>query len=79
MGSRIPHEVRTTWLPGLLSYEDMLEVAALVRGSALWAVQRFVSSKALDPAVLGRPAPTAGDLARLRAAAEALGVHCVTR
>ena len=75
----IRHEIRTTWLPGLLTFEEMLEIAKLVHGCAAWAVQRFVPSKALDPAVLGMAPPTLEAMEQLRVAAEALGVRCVVR
>jgi len=75
----IDHEIRTTWVPSLLSRADLLEIAHTVKGCRRWVVQRFVSSKALDPALLGGRQPDDGSLAAVKAAAESLGIDCLVR
>jgi pyruvate formate lyase activating enzyme len=75
----IDHEIRTTWVPSLLSRADLLEIAYTVKGCRRWVVQRFVSSKALDPALLGGRQPDDGSLAAVKAAAESLGIDCLVR
>lgn len=77
--SGIPHEVRTTFVPDLLSREDMLQIACLVRGSASWAIQRFVPSKALDPELMKARPPSDEEMESLAAGARALGVACTIR
>ena len=75
----IDHEIRTTWVPSLLSRADLLEIAYTVKGCRRWVVQRFVPSKALDPALLGGRQPDDGSLAAVKAAAESLGIDCLVR
>jgi pyruvate formate lyase activating enzyme len=79
IGSRVDHEMRTTWLPSLLRNEDLLEIAAAVQGCRRWVIQRFVPSKALDPAVLGECPPDEADLTAVREAAREFGIACVVR
>jgi pyruvate formate lyase activating enzyme len=79
LSSGVDHEMRTTWLPSMLRTEDLLEIAAAVQGCRRWVVQRFVPSKALDPAVLGEHPPDDADIAAVREAALNLGIDCVVR
>jgi pyruvate formate lyase activating enzyme len=79
LASGVDHELRTTWLPSLLSRDDLLKIAGMVRGCRRWVVQRFVPSKALDPALLGERPPDESSLAELKKAASALGVDCLVR
>ncbi len=79
LASGVDHELRTTWLPSLLLREDLFEIADAVKGCRRWVVQRFVPSKALDPAALQERAPDDADLAAVRAAALERGIDCVVR
>jgi pyruvate formate lyase activating enzyme len=79
LASGVDHEFRTTWLPSLLSKADMAEIAGMVKGCRKWVVQRFVPSKALDPALLGDRPPDEAALAEVREAAEKIGVACLVR
>jgi len=77
--SGIPHEMRTTYLESLLSIDDMREIAEMVKGCRLLVVQSFRPTKALDPAMLEQPTPSAHTLENLRAVVDAMGVPCETR
>jgi pyruvate formate lyase activating enzyme len=79
LASGVDHEMRTTWLPSLLRSGDLLEIAMAVQGCRRWVVQRFVPSKALDPAVLGESPPSDDALAAVRETALKLGIDCVVR
>jgi pyruvate formate lyase activating enzyme len=79
LASGVDHEMRTTWLPSLLSHADLLEIAGMVRGCRRWVIQRFVPTKALDPAVLSERAPDDVQLAEIKTAVEALGIRCLVR
>lgn len=79
LASGVDHEMRTTWLPSLLSRDDVLEIANAVKGCRRWVVQRFVPSKVLDPAVLGERPPDDAELARIREAAAGIGIDCTVR
>jgi pyruvate formate lyase activating enzyme len=79
LAAGVDHEFRTTWLPALLSRADLLEIAGMVRGCRSWVVQRFVPSKALDPALLAERPPDEAALAEVREAAARIGVNCLVR
>lgn len=44
----IPHEVRTTYVPGLMNEDDLAFIAKIVGGST-WYLQRFRAQKTLKP------------------------------
>jgi len=77
--SGIPHEMRTTYLESLLTLDDMREIAEMVKGCRLLVVQSFRPTKALDPAMLEQPKPSALAMERVRATVDAMGVRCETR
>jgi pyruvate formate lyase activating enzyme len=79
LAAGVDHEIRTTWLPSLLSKADLMEIANMVRGCRRWVVQRFVPSKALDPALLGEPSPDDAALAEVKETARKLGIDCLVR
>jgi pyruvate formate lyase activating enzyme len=79
LASGVDHELRTTWLPSLLSKDDLLEIAGMVRGCRRWVIQRFVPSKSLDLAVIGERPPDEAGLAEVREAAGRLGIDCLVR
>lgn len=47
---RVDYEFRTTVVPGLLSKEDVLEIAEFLRGSKRYVLQQFRPVRTLDPA-----------------------------
>jgi pyruvate formate lyase activating enzyme len=79
LASGVDHEMRTTWLPSLLSRADLLEIAGMVRGCRRWVIQRFVPTKVLDPAALSERSPGDVQLAEIKTAIEALGISCQVR
>lgn len=79
LASGVDHEVRTTWLPSLLSPGDMLQIADMIRGCRRWAIQRFVPTKTLDPAAIGERGPDEATLEAVRSASEARGIACQVR
>jgi pyruvate formate lyase activating enzyme len=79
LSSGVDHEFRTTWAPSLLSKNDILEIAGMVRGCRSWIIQRFVPSKPLDPAFLVEKPPDEATLEEVRSAVEAMGIACQVR
>jgi pyruvate formate lyase activating enzyme len=77
--SGIPHEMRTTFLPSLLSASDLREIADTVRGCSRLVVQGFRPTKALDPGFLKQQAPTQQTLDAICADIESMGVPCLAR
>ena len=47
--SPIEHEFRTTIAKNLLTENDIISIARLIKGEKLYVLQKFVSSKSLDP------------------------------
>jgi pyruvate formate lyase activating enzyme len=77
--SGIPHEMRTTVLPSLLSTADLREIADTVRGCSCLVVQGFRPTKALDTGFLKQQAPTQQTLDAICADIESMGVPCLAR
>jgi len=66
-GSDLPHEFRTTVVPGLLVEEDVEEIARWIAGAERYVLQQFRPVRTLDPALkVVTPYPAE----RLRAMAE---------
>jgi pyruvate formate lyase activating enzyme len=79
IGSGLPHEFRTTYEGSLLSTQDMAAIAEIVRGCALFVVQGFRPSGALDPAMRGRVRPDRASLLAIRELMEAAGLPVFLR
>lgn len=79
LASGVEHEMRTTWLPSLLTPGDMLQIADMIRGCRRWAIQRFVPTKTLDPAAIDARGPDDAALEAVRSAIEARGIACQVR
>ena len=52
MGSGIEHEFRTTIVKSILKGSDLEKIGALIKGSQLYVLQKFVPSKPLDTTFL---------------------------
>ena len=46
--SSVPHMFRTTVVPGLVGEEDLLEIAAMLKGASLFQVQQFSPHHTID-------------------------------
>lgn len=49
--ARIPHELRTTVVPGLIEREDLLLMAEWLQDGSRFVLQQFRAEKTLDPAL----------------------------
>ncbi len=78
-GAGVPYEFRTTYVPSLLSPDDILAVARMIRGAAVYVLQGFVPSKHVDGSFSGRPRPPVEALERLAEACRAYVGRCVVR
>lgn len=47
-GSRLPYVFRTTLIPGLVGERDLLEIAQLLHGAALFQLQQFSKRNTID-------------------------------
>jgi pyruvate formate lyase activating enzyme len=74
--SGVSHEMRTTYIPQLLTMEDMRAVGDLVKGCERYVLQQFVPSKTLDPAYLALSAPSSERLIEIRDELRKMGVRC---
>lgn len=55
--SGLPHEMRTTYLPSLLSKDDAAEMAEMIAGCRAFFLQAFHATKTLDPNLRQEPTP----------------------
>ena len=55
LGSGLPHEFRTTWVPSLLTGGDILAIAGLLKGCDRYVLQSFRPTGVLDPSLESRP------------------------
>ena len=78
LNATIEVEFRTTVVPGLLEWADILAIGELVRRAPRYVLQPFVPGKTLLPGLSDEP-PPAGDLEQLRAALIERGVICSVR
>jgi len=62
MSSGLPYEFRTTVVNGQLKQDDFVEIGRLIKGARLYVLQKFVVSKANDPAFLQRKSPSDEEL-----------------
>ena len=77
--SGVAHEFRTTWLPSLLSIDELGEIAGMVKGCGLFVLQGFRPAAVLDEGFRDRPGPTVADLDAARAMLEATGLCVMVR
>jgi len=80
MKSGLPYEFRTTIVSGLHETGDIIAIARLIRGAAVWYLQRFKSDIDLvDSTYHGKPASTAKELKAMAAAARKYVKKCEIR
>jgi len=48
ISSCVEYEFRTTWVPNLLSVDDLMEMAESIRGAERYVIQRFIPDRTLD-------------------------------
>ena len=77
--SGIEHEFRTTYVESLLSIEEMMGIAALVRGCTRYVLQRFQPTKALDRALLAQGPTSEAALSHIQRLMEAAGISASVR
>ena len=73
-GCGLPHELRTTFAPPVLSLEELLSMAELVRGCSRYVIQAFRPGKSLDPVFASAPSPTGAVLKHAAARFAAAGI-----
>jgi pyruvate formate lyase activating enzyme len=79
VGSGVANEFRTTWLPSLMSIEELGEIAGMVKGCALFVLQAFRPTAVLDEGLRVQPGPAEADLVAARAVLEAAGLRVLVR
>lgn len=72
-GSGIPHQFRTTIVPGLVSERDIRRLLGRIPGGSPLVLQRFRPGETLDPAYAECEAPAEEEMERLRAIVAACG------
>ncbi len=78
--SAINYEFRTTVVKSLLSKEDILKIGKTISGAAIWYLQRFVSTKTLDPLFINENNYQEFELKKIAVELEKNYVHkCIVR
>ncbi len=77
--SHVPHEFRTTVVPGIVTSGDIREIAELLRGAERYVLAGFRPGKTLDPAYADSLPYTDDELSAMCAAATEAGVPCSVR
>lgn len=75
----IDHEFRTTYVESLLSIDEMMGIAALVRGCARYVLQRFQPTKSLDAGMLDRAPTSEAAISHVQELMAAAGVPASVR
>ncbi|MGB9683237.1 MAG: anaerobic ribonucleoside-triphosphate reductase activating protein [bacterium] len=79
MSSRIDYEFRTTVVRSLLLPEDILSIAKMIEGSRLFVIQRFISTKTLDPNFINEKSYSDEELHRIQQEVLKLVKNCILR
>jgi pyruvate formate lyase activating enzyme len=79
MDSGVPYEFRTTLVNGLMTGEDVLAMAGMIRGASRFVLQRFVPSKHLDPAFMEAKPPGEEDIKKILSGLKGIVLSCSVR
>ncbi len=79
MGSGITHEFRTTLVKSLIDSEDVMEIARMIEGAPLYALQRFVSSKHVDQDFVSERSFSEDEVNRLLEGIRGMVGRCIVR
>jgi len=79
MASGINYEFRTTVVKSQLSQDDILEIGKVIRGAKIYILQKFTSSKTLDPSFLGGATYSDEEFEHLKEALKSYVVACIVR
>jgi pyruvate formate lyase activating enzyme len=81
MGSGIPFEFKTTCIEGLVDDAVVESISRLIEGANLYALQKFIPDKVLDPGYFQKNPQrfTDSDLKRFRSIASGFVKQCIVR
>jgi pyruvate formate lyase activating enzyme len=80
MGSGIDYEFRTTIVKSQLTENDILKIGEMIKGAKLYALQKFIPTKTLDPKFLKETTYSDKELERIKE--KMLGlfkINCIIR
>ncbi len=75
----LPHEIRTTFAPAVLSLEGLLRMTTLLSGFRRVVIQAFRSGKTLDPRLAAAASPTQDELKQVVSRFAAAGISVEIR
>jgi pyruvate formate lyase activating enzyme len=79
MGSGVAYEFRTTVVKSMLSFDDFREMGEEMRGARLYALQRFIPTKLLNPQFLKKVSYSDEEFEELRELMNGYVEECVVR
>ncbi|MFZ5588163.1 MAG: anaerobic ribonucleoside-triphosphate reductase activating protein [Pseudomonadota bacterium] len=79
MHSGIDYEFRTTIVKSQLGKDDIVDIAKLIQGAHLYALQKFVPDKVLDAQFLGKTTYSDVEFEDFKNAVRPFVAHCLVR
>ncbi len=79
LASGLPHEFRTTVVPGFHTVEAMEKIGQVMGGAKKWAIQQFVPAQADDPALRALTPLSEGEVMEMRRRGEVYVDKCLIR
>lgn len=79
IGSGLPHEFRTTVVPGIHTVEAIEKAGESLRGARRWAIQQFIPAQADDPALRSLPPLPESEVREMQRRGQAFVDKCLIR
>ncbi|MBN1409639.1 MAG: anaerobic ribonucleoside-triphosphate reductase activating protein [Spirochaetales bacterium] len=79
LNSGISHEFRTTVVPGIVDFEDIMEIGAMIKGADHYVLAQFRKGRLLDPAFLDVEPYPLDTLMKMKNRLEEMGISCTVR
>ena len=77
--SGVDYEFRTTIVPGLHSKKEIKEIAKIISPARKYFLQSFLSTKNIDPSLVGSPAPSDDFMEELKSEVDGMFEICEIR
>ena len=79
MSNTIPYEFRTTVVKALLSPEDIINISKDIKGAKKYYLQKFVSTKILNPGFIKKTTYTDEEFKEIQKNAQKYVTECYIR
>lgn len=79
MNSKLPYEFRTTVVKSQLSKDDLIKIGKMIKGAQLYALQKFIPTKANEEQFLKKTTYSDLEFSKLKKTLESYVKKCVVR